>query len=182
MITSFRFMNQLPIDVDAEAIFLDGNWYTREDLARKIKSMIDAGDFGIARPSAALEALSQTLQAVRTLSFRCTPDFAEALSQLAARTENSVGQLVREAVMQLLTQSATSGPTQESLRREETVKSAMPTPPEAQPIQLMQPAPHPQAAPVMAGPGALRNAGLDPRSEQANQGQGEGAENRWFKQ
>lgn len=77
-------MNQLPIDVDAEAIFLDGAWYTREDLARKIKSMIDAGDFNVARPSAALEALSATLQQVRTLSFRVTPDLAESSRRIPA--------------------------------------------------------------------------------------------------
>lgn len=183
-------MNQLPIDVDAEAIFLDGAWYTREDLARKIKSMIDAGDFNVARPSAALEALSATLQQVRTLSFRVTPDLADALNQLATRTGNSVGQLVREAVMQLLTQG---GSPQESLRREETVKAAMPTPPEAQPLVQAQAAP-PEPV-VMPGPGALRNAGIDPTTvqpieltrrvepqPQSGQQSQDPAENRWFKQ
>lgn len=180
-------MNQLPIDVDAEAIFLDGTWYTRDDLARKIKSMIDAGDFNVARPSAALEALSSTLQQVRTVSFRVTPDLADALNQLATRTGNSVGQLVREAVMQLLTQG---GAPQEALRRDETVKSAAPTPPEAQPLQAQQSAPEPV---LMPGPGALRAAGIDPNGSQpieltrrVEQPQGpstqEGGENRWFKQ
>lgn len=179
-------MNQLPIDVDAEAIFLDGTWYTREDLARKIKSMIDAGDFNVARPSAALEALSSTLQQVRTLSFRVTPDLADALNQLATRTGNSVGQLVREAVMQLLTQGAAP---QEALRREDTVKSAAPTPPEAQPLQAQLAAPEPV---LMPGPGALRAAGIDPnavqpieltrRVEPQQSQAGDGSENRWFKQ
>ncbi len=180
-------MNQLPIDVDAEAIFLDGTWYTREDLARKIKAMIDAGDFNVARPSAALEALSSTLQQVRTLSFRVTPDLADALNQLATRTGNSVGQLVREAVMQLLTQGAAP---QEALRREDTVKSAAPTPPEAQPLQAQLAAPEPV---LMPGPGALRAAGIDPNTAQpieltrrvdpqSPQQSGDGSENRWFKQ
>ncbi len=181
-------MNQLPIDVDAEAIFLDGTWYTRDDLGRKIKSMIDAGDFNLARPSAALEALSSTLQQVRTVSFRVTPDLADALNQLATRTGNSVGQLVREAVMQLLTQGAAP---QESLRRDETVKAAAPTPPEAEPLVAQQAAPEPV---LMPGPGALRAAGIDPNAAQPieltrriEQSQGpsstpEGGENRWFKQ
>jgi hypothetical protein len=181
-------MNQLPIDVDAEAIFLDGAWYTRDDLARKVKSMIDAGDFNVARPSAALEALSSTLQQVRTVQFRVTPDLADALNQLATRTGNSVGQLVREAVMQLLTQG---GAPQESLRRDETVKSAAPTPPEAQPLAEQRAAPEPMLLP---GPGALRAAGLEPNAVQpieltrrVEQPQGpastqEGGENRWFKQ
>lgn len=181
-------MNQLPIDVDAEAIFLDGTWYTRDDLARKIKSMIDAGDFNVARPSAALEALSSTLQQVRTVSFRVTPDLADALNQLATRTGNSVGQLVREAVMQLLTQGAAP---QEAVRHDETVKAAAPTPPHAEPIEAQQAAPEPV---LMPGPGALRAAGIDPNGAQPieltrriEQPQGpastpEGGENRWFKQ
>ncbi|MBE2254123.1 MAG: CopG family transcriptional regulator [Myxococcus sp.] len=178
-------MNQLPIDVDAEAIFLDGSWYTRDDLARKIKSMIDAGDFNVARPSAALEALSATLQQVRTVSFRVTPDLADALNQLATRTGNSVGQLVREAVMQLLTQGAAP---QEEVRRDDSVKAAAPTPPDAQPIEAQAAPPEPV---LMPGPGALRNAGLDPRAaapapieltrkvEQPTVTSGEGG---WFKQ
>lgn len=196
-------MNQLPIDVDAEAIFLDGAWYTREDLARKIKSMIDSGDFNVARPSAALEALSATLQQVRTLSFRVTPDLADALTQLATRTGNSVGQLVREAVMQMLTRGAApvqhqqpehdeSHGDESHSRREETVKAALPTPPEAQPLVQAQAAPEPSV--VVAGPGALRNAGIDPNKQQqpieltrrvdsqSPQGAADSAENRWFKQ
>jgi hypothetical protein len=182
-------MTQLPIDVDAEAIFLDGAWYTREDLARRIKSMIDSGDFNVARPSAALEALSSTLQQVRTLSFRVTPDLADALTQMATRTGNSVGQLVREAVMQLLTQGAPAP--QEALRREDTVKSAAPTPPEAQPLHAEVAPPEPEAPVVMAGPGALRAAGIDPAVAQpieltrridTQPNQAQTAENGWFKQ
>ncbi|GMU59749.1 MAG: hypothetical protein AMXMBFR34_15120 [Myxococcaceae bacterium] len=95
-------MSDTPIDVDAEAIFLDGSWYTREDLSRRIKAMRYQGDFTVARPSAALEQLTQTLSTVRTLVFRCTPDLAEGLNQLAARTGHSVGAVIREAVTQLL--------------------------------------------------------------------------------
>jgi hypothetical protein len=50
-------MSQFPIDVDAEAIFLDGSWYTREDLSRRIRAMLDSGDFNVARPSMALQEL-----------------------------------------------------------------------------------------------------------------------------
>ncbi len=95
-------MSQFPVDVDAEAIFLDNVWYTRSDLARRIKTMLDEGDFAISRPSAALEELTSTLQSVRTLAFRLTPDLADALNQLATRSDKTVGQLLREAVGQLL--------------------------------------------------------------------------------
>ncbi len=96
-------MNQFPVDVDAETVFFDNVWYTREDLAARIKSMIDQGDFAIARPSAALEELTATLQSVRTMAFRVTPDLADALNQLATRTGKTVGHLLREAAAGLVT-------------------------------------------------------------------------------
>jgi hypothetical protein len=139
-------MNQLPIDVDAEAIFLDGVWYTRDDLGRKIKTMIDKGDFNVARPSAALEALSATMLAVRTLSFRATAELGDALTQAATRTGNSVGQLIREAIMQFLSQDTVS---QEVLRHEKAMK-VIPGAPEATSEEG-----------VKAGPGALRAAGVN---------------------
>src|SRR5205823_1294285 len=33
------------IDLDSEAVWLDGAWYTRDDLARKIKQLIETGDY-----------------------------------------------------------------------------------------------------------------------------------------
>lgn len=101
-------MDDLQIDVDAEAIFLDGGWYTREDLTRRIKAMLDSGDFNVARPSAALEALTQTVKSLRTLSFRCTPDIEQALNEIAGRTGSSVGGVVREAVIQFLQETGSS--------------------------------------------------------------------------
>jgi len=95
-------MSDLPVDLDAEAIFLDGGWYTREDLTRRIKSMLDSGDFNVARPSAALEQLTHTLSSIRTLTVRVTPELAEGLNQLAARSGKSVGAAIREAVQKAL--------------------------------------------------------------------------------
>ena len=43
------------IDLDSESVWLDGAWYTREELARHIKEMIEAGDFRVSRPSQALD-------------------------------------------------------------------------------------------------------------------------------
>jgi predicted DNA-binding protein len=104
-------MSQFTIDVDSEAVFLDGTWYTREDLSRRIRAMLDSGDFNVATPSLALQELTQTLQGVRTLAFRCTPELADALTQLGARMGQSVSSLVREAVTQFIT-DATSAPPQ----------------------------------------------------------------------
>src|SRR5439155_13189788 len=78
-------MSQLPIDLDAEAIQYDGHWYTREDLARRIRQMLDAGDFAVGKPSNALEQLTTVLASLRTLAFRLPPEMADQLNQAAAR-------------------------------------------------------------------------------------------------
>ena len=67
-------MSLMPIDLDAEAILFEGQWSTRDELARRIKTMLDAGDYAISRQSTALEQLTTTLAAVRTLAFRATPE------------------------------------------------------------------------------------------------------------
>lgn len=95
-------MSQLPIDIDAEAIYFDGHWYTRDDMARKIKAMLDQGDFAITRPSSALEQLTSVVASVRTLAFRATPDMVDALNAGAARTGKSVGAFIRDSLSPLL--------------------------------------------------------------------------------
>ena len=91
-------MSQMPIDLDAEAIYFEGHWYTRDDLARRIKAMLDAGDFAVTRPSAALEQLTSVISSVRTLAFRATPDLVEAVNAGAARAGKSVGGFIRDAL------------------------------------------------------------------------------------
>lgn len=91
-------MSQLPIDIDAEAVYFEGHWYTRDDLARRIKAMLDAGDFAITRPSQALEELTTVMGSVRTLAFRATPDLVEAVNSGAARAGKSVGSFIRDAL------------------------------------------------------------------------------------
>lgn len=88
-----------PVDLDAEVISLDGNWYTRDDLAQRIKGMLDKGDFAIARYSAALEQLTSAIRSVRTLAFRATPELADAVNLLANRGGVTVGHVLREAVI-----------------------------------------------------------------------------------
>lgn len=196
-------MSQFPIDVDAEAIFLDGAWYTREDLSRRIRAMLDSGDFNVARPSMALQELTQSMQGVRTLAFRVTPDLGDALTQLATRLGQSVGAVIREALTQYIT-DANSGPQhaaqEEELEqpiqltpkvREETVRAATPLPvtgstSEDLPKVIVE---QPTASPsqVIAGPGALRAAGIDPAEQRKPQVAPAGndandPEQRWFKQ
>lgn len=189
-------MSQFPVDVDAEAIFLDGAWYTREDLSRRIRAMLDSGDFNVARPSMALQELTQMMQGVRTLAFRAPPELADALTDLASRQGLSVGGVIREAVTQYITDQNSAPPAQTQTplpltqARETTVVAAMPVPtsttnddlPKVVTAEVV-------AGPVIAGPGALKAAGVEPlelsqRKQPAASGENapEGSEQRWFKQ
>lgn len=191
-------MNQFPIDVDAEAIFLDGGWYTREDLSRRVRAMLDAGDFNVAQPSMALQELTQMMQGVRTLAFRVQPELGDALTQLASSLGQSVGAVIREAVTQYIT-DANSEPVQSSPsqlaaqqpiqlqhakeQREVTVRAAIPIPvtgstSEDLPKVIIDTPAAAATGPVIAGPGALRAAGV----ESEHQAEPDQSEQRWFKQ
>ncbi|MDP1822902.1 MAG: ribbon-helix-helix protein, CopG family [Archangium sp.] len=190
-------MSQFPIDVDAEAIFLDGGWYTREDLSRRIRAMLDSGDFNVARPSMALQELTQMMQGVRTMAFRAPPELADALTALATRLGQSVGGVIREAVTQYITDS-NSEPmseqqqqpapvqlTQQPARSEETVRAAMPVPTSTTAEELPKVIVDPPAAAVIAGPGALKAAGVEPvelTQRKTAPAPGDPDEQRWFKQ
>lgn len=187
-------MSQFPVDVDAEAIFLDGAWYTREDLSRRIRAMLDSGDFNVARPSMALQELTQMMQGVRTLAFRATPELADALTSLASRLGQSVGGVIREAVTQYITDANSAPPqqqepmpvqlTQQQQRSEETVRAPIPVSTSSTAEELPKVIVDPP--PVIAGPGALKAAGIDPldltQRKAAASGEPDTSEQRWFKQ
>lgn len=189
-------MSQFTIDVDAEAVFLDGAWYTREDLSRRIKAMLDEGDFNVATPSLALQELTQTMQGIRTLAFRCTPELAEALGHLAARLGQSVGALVREAATQYVT-DANTAPVQPPAPVLLEVPPVRPVPPPPQEALIEARVPTSstqedlpkvvveQAQAVIAGPGALRAAGVvteAPVELGSSSSEAASSEHRWFKQ
>jgi hypothetical protein len=100
------------IDLDSEAVWLDDAWYTREDLARRIKEMIEAGDFRVSRPSQALERLESALAQATTVAVRMPADLAEAVGATASRLGRPVGHLVREAVAYYLAAAAAYGASQ----------------------------------------------------------------------
>jgi predicted transcriptional regulator len=100
------------IDLDSESVWLDGAWYTRQDLARRIKEMIETGDFRVSRPSQALERLEAALAQARVVNVRMPDELAEAVSAAAARLGRPVGHLVREAVAYYLAAAAAYGAAQ----------------------------------------------------------------------
>lgn len=205
-------MSQLPIDLDAEAIQYDDHWYTREDLARRIKQMLDSGDFAVGKISQALEQLTTVLASLRTLAFRLPPDMADQLNQVAARHGRTLGSLIRESLtvhlnlkgINLMEGSVagvstmptpTPVPAPPNMTERErpppllgrkptdpempvvtrgavgTGVGSHPTPPGGIPmsalpadLRMTQPMPMPPLppSPVIAGPGALKNAQLSP--------------------
>jgi hypothetical protein len=144
-------MSDYPIDIDAETVFFDNSWYTREDLARRIKAMIDEGDFQVAKPSTALEYLTAHLKDIRTLAFRCTPQLGDALNAAAKASGRTVGQLIRDALVHAIESGAASKPPAHQPPAPK-VESGSPT------VQV--------SPEVVAGPGALQSAGLDPAQGQ----------------
>jgi predicted transcriptional regulator len=101
------------IDLDSESVWLDGAWYTREDLARRIKEMIEARDFRVSRPSQALERLEAALALARVVTVRMPSDLADAVTATATRLGRPVGHLVREAVAYYLAAAAAYGARQD---------------------------------------------------------------------
>jgi hypothetical protein len=97
------------IDLDTESVWLDGAWYTRDELARRIKEMIEAGDFRVSRPSQALERLEAALAQARLLSVRMPADLADAVESAASRLGRPAGHLVREAIAYYLAAAAAYG-------------------------------------------------------------------------
>ena len=100
------------IDLDSESVWLDGAWYTRQDLARRIKEMIEARHFRVSRPSQALERLEAALAQARIVTVRMPADLAETVSATASRLGRPVGHLVREAVAYYLAAAAAYGASQ----------------------------------------------------------------------
>lgn len=123
-------MSEQRVDIDSETIHFDGRWLGREDLAKVIRGLLDGGNYNVAKPSAALEALNTALVDVRTLAFRASPSLADALTQAATKENRTPGSLIRDALAQYLGHAA-----------------SVPAP-APQPAQATAPAPAPEAAPA----------------------------------
>jgi hypothetical protein len=94
-------MAEFEFDLDGEQVLFDGTWYSKDELARKIKTMVEAGDYRVSRPSAALEALQATLGSMRTLTVRLPADVADSLADVATRAGQPVGTMVRDVLIRL---------------------------------------------------------------------------------
>ena len=127
------------IDLDSECVWLDDAWLNRDDLVRKIRTMMDAGHFEIARPSQALEALTRQLASARLLALRISPEMSDALNDAAQSTGRPVGALAREAISTWLGSGAAS-----------SVQSSSATTQPNAPAPAPRPAPPPAASVVVS--------------------------------
>ncbi len=123
-------MGEFEVDLDGEQVLFDGTWYSKDELGRKIKTMVESGDFRVSRPSAALEHLQTSLGSLRTVTVRLPADVAEALGEAAARTGQPVSTMVREALTRLAMPHGRTGP----------VLHGPPTPPSAAMSDVVTPA------------------------------------------
>lgn len=121
------------IDLDAERVALDGAWYSRDDLAQKIKAMVDAGDYKLGHPSAALEALETALAELTSVSIKLPRSVLNALSGAANRSGKTVDALTRGIIGRAL-----AAPTPASVS---AAPGAMPltTPAATAPVPLSNP-------------------------------------------
>ena len=94
------------IDLDAEALWFDGAWCTREDLARRIRELVEAGDYRVSRLSEALERLESALARTHVVATRVPAELAAALAVAARQAGRPMGHLVREAMAYYLAAAA----------------------------------------------------------------------------
>ncbi len=181
----------LPIDLDSEAIQYEGKWYTRDELARRIKSMLDGGDFAISKPSQALEQLTATIANLRTVAFRAPPELADALNAHAAKVGKSAGQVVREAVAAALGKPASTeapvpapapAPAKVTPPPQPAVIQAAPVP---RPIPLTLPSPSPLPSVMVDSgittePATPEEAGSAVNLTAKKKDEDEAVERRWF--
>jgi hypothetical protein len=99
-----------PIDLDMEAIQMDGGWHTRDQLISLIKSKLDAHEYCVSKPAEALTQLTSTLAEVRSITLRVTPQVADAVAQAAARRGKPEASIVREALLMYFDMKDAAGP------------------------------------------------------------------------
>lgn len=96
------------VDLDNERVFIDNQWLTRADLAKKLSERLASMDYNVGRLSTALEHLDQTIKSLESFSVRLTPEVAAQLRDTAARSGTHLSAVIREAVVSYLVGAALS--------------------------------------------------------------------------
>jgi len=90
------------VDIDAQKVNYEGEWMTKDELADKIRKMIDSQDFRIAAAGNALEFLQKTMANIQEFSVRVGPTDAESLQKHAQKAGLETGIFIRQAILAYL--------------------------------------------------------------------------------
>lgn len=91
-------MTEHTVDLDAESIWVEDAWLTREQLATLIRAKLDHGDYGIGALSLALEKLNRAISEARLVAARVPADLANALEARAQLQKSSTSVVLRAAL------------------------------------------------------------------------------------
>jgi hypothetical protein len=90
------------VDLDQGTIRFENEWLGRQQLADKIKSMIESQNYSISNAGQALEFLERTLSDVRTFKVKLSAADATRVEQHAQRSGIALAAFVRQAVQAYL--------------------------------------------------------------------------------
>ncbi|MBN2498756.1 MAG: hypothetical protein JXR96_29465 [Deltaproteobacteria bacterium] len=90
------------VDIDEEKVLFEGEWYSRQTLADRIKRMIDNRDFRISGAGNALEKLQFAVANARECVVRLAPGDSQRLDRYAARAGVSAPVFIRQALLAYL--------------------------------------------------------------------------------
>ena len=89
-------METFEVDLDAETIWINGVWRTRDELVEEIGAKLRSGDYQIAQLSQALENLNLSIEQGRDLNVRLSREMFEALEAAAQDLGRSSSAIVRQ--------------------------------------------------------------------------------------
>jgi hypothetical protein len=90
------------VDIDAQKVNFEGEWMTKDELAEKIRKMIDSQDFRIAAAGNALEFLQKTMANIQEFIVKVGPGDADSLQKHAQKAGLETGVFIRQAILAYL--------------------------------------------------------------------------------
>ncbi len=94
--------NHFEVDIEQEKVQYEGEWIGRQELADKIKKMIDSQDFKIGIVGSALEYLQHAIANAKEFSVKLTEYNAKILEKHAERAGLEITSFIRQAIQAYL--------------------------------------------------------------------------------
>jgi hypothetical protein len=90
------------VDIDAQKVNFGGEWLAKDELAEKIRKMIESQDFKIGAAGNALEFLQKTMTNIQEFSVKIGSSDAVCLEKHAQRAGLETGVFIRQAILAYL--------------------------------------------------------------------------------